>query len=120
MPTRRFGRVDERWGASFALTPDGRASTYALVVAADDSNGPEDWSYLHRSQDFRRDMRWAVFPWALIRGISTWIRGKDPVEERRQAQLAREQSQSAERFAEPEREAYRSLAEDRNQSPEES
>ena len=90
--------------------------TYAPVMSAADGNGPEDWSYLHRSQDFRRDMRWALFPWSLIRGLATWIRGKDPVEERRQARLAREQSESADHFADPEREAYRSLGGDRGRS----
>lgn len=45
-------------------------------------------------------------PFALLRGIITWITGRDPIVERRRRQLAREQADGQARYDALEREVY--------------
>lgn len=74
-------------------------------------NDPEDWSYLQKPEDFRSDMRWAIFPLPIIRGLVLWLTGRDPAVARRQRQIDEEQMRSAARLEEAEHEAYRQIGE---------
>ena len=78
-----------------------------------EGDGPEDWSHLRYPQDTGSDMRWALFPFSLIRGVATWLLGADPVAARRQRRLAVDQRRSATELADAEKEAFRSLGERR-------
>lgn len=51
-------------------------------------------------------MRWANPLAALIRGIATWVRGKDPVVERRRRQVADEQAKNESKYRDLEKQAY--------------
>lgn len=73
-------------------------------------DGPEEWSsYQRYPADPRSDMRWAFLPLALLRGIATWITGRDPVAESRHRRLARDQAEGAARYQALEQSAYQHL-----------
>ncbi|HET6965908.1 MAG TPA: hypothetical protein VFH58_14130 [Acidimicrobiales bacterium] len=73
-------------------------------------DGPEDWSaYQRYPADPRSDLRWAFLPLALLRGIITWVTGKDPVAESRHRRLARDQAEGAAKYEAIERSAYEHL-----------
>jgi hypothetical protein len=86
--------------------------SYAPGVDEPGDDGVGGWSYLPYPEDKRNDMRWALFPFSIIRGIIAWVTGKDPVTERRQRRLAEDQTRSATELAEAEKEAYRHLGHD--------
>lgn len=75
-----------------------------------EGRGPEDWGVANYVGDDRVDSRWASLLGLLsIRGLITWVTGKDPVLERRRQQLAEEQIANARRYEDLEQEAYQHL-----------
>jgi hypothetical protein len=79
-------------------------------VTTELGNGPEDWGDQYPASE-AADLRWALPGFAILRGLVTWITGRDPVVERRRRELAREQSQGLLRYERLERDAFRRLGE---------
>ncbi len=78
-------------------------------MSAELGNGSEDWSYLHHPPDDAADVRWALLPLALVRGVTAWITLRDPNVERRRRRLARDQAQGEVKYEALEKEAYECL-----------
>jgi hypothetical protein len=78
-------------------------ATFALVT-----EGPpwprEDWRL-----GGGESARWGLLDFALLRGVITWITGKDPIEQRERRRLARESRQNFEKYESAEKEAYETI-----------
>lgn len=102
--TRPYDRSPTR--AEWWEVPDVGSSKLSPEMG-ETPNNPEDWTYLEYPNDDRRDYRWAGFwPLPLIRGLLTWITGRDPLAERRRQELARQQAANHARMEEREKDAY--------------